>query len=74
MGQQQDGSSNDELDMDDPDDDLDDDLHEPDIDLDIPERAELAQLVCKQPEDLSDDELTHRRIRFGQCMVALMSK
>lgn len=72
--EQQDGNSNDELDMDDSDDDLDDDFHEPDIDLDIPERAELAQLVCKQPEDLSDDELTQRRIRFGECMVALMSK
>ena len=55
-------------------DDLDDDVHEPNIDLDIPERAELAQLVYKQPEDLSDDELTQRRIGFGKCMVALVSK
>lgn len=50
------------MDMDDSDDDLDDDFHKPDI----PERAELAQLVNIQPEDLSDDELTQRRIRFGE--------
>ena len=54
--------------------DLDDDFNEPDIDLDIPERAELAKLVCKQPEDLSENELLERRIQFGECMVALMSE
>ncbi|KAL8745629.1 MAG: hypothetical protein Q9190_002260 [Brigantiaea leucoxantha] len=72
--EQQDGSNNDELDMDDFDDDFDDDFHGPDIHLDIPERAELAQSVCKPPEDLSDDELTQRRIRFKEYMVAPTSK
>ncbi|OQV09690.1 hypothetical protein CLAIMM_13783 [Cladophialophora immunda] len=46
--EQQDGGSSDDVDMDDPDEDLDDGFHRPDIDLDIPERAQLAQLVYKQ--------------------------
>ena len=62
------------MDTDGADGDVDDDFNEPDIDLDIPERAELARLVCKQPEDLSDDELLERRIQFGECIVALISK
>lgn len=54
--------------------DVDDDFDEPDIDLDIQERAELAKLVCKQPDDLRDDELLERRIQMEECMAALMSK
>ena len=74
--EQQDGNNDDDGDMvtDDAGSDLNDDFNEPDIDLDIPERAKLARLVCKQPENLSDDELLERRIQFGECMVALMSK
>ncbi|KAF9269965.1 hypothetical protein L218DRAFT_4953 [Marasmius fiardii PR-910] len=56
------------------DDDSKHDFNEPDIDLDIPERSELARLLCKQPENLSLDELQERRIQAGECMVALSTK
>lgn len=51
----------------------DDDFHEPDIDLEIPERAKLARLVYNQPENLSNNELMEHRVRFGECIVALIS-
>jgi len=80
--QQCDGNTDDDTSMGDVDDDDDDDMsedhrdfaQEPEINLNIPERAELARLACKQPEDLSDEELMERRIQFGEGIVALMSK
>lgn len=32
------------------------------VELRIPERARLAELLCNQPKDLSDEELDERRI------------
>ncbi|WVO16389.1 hypothetical protein L204_104064 [Cryptococcus depauperatus] len=46
----------------------------PDLDIDIPERRELARLLCHQPDTLTYDELLERRIQAGECMVALSSK
>jgi hypothetical protein len=47
---------------------------EPAVDLHIPERAELAQILCKQPEDLSSTALLAVRIRAGELMSILCGK
>ena len=43
----------------------DEDYTAPTVDLRIPERAELARLLCGQPVDLSDEEIRERRIRVA---------
>ncbi|KAH6699577.1 hypothetical protein ACHAQF_009103 [Verticillium nonalfalfae] len=47
---------------------------EPAITLDIPERARLAEIWCKQPSDLNDDEIDQLRIEAIDTMVALCDK
>jgi hypothetical protein len=47
---------------------------EPAIDLQIPERAELAEILCNQAEDLSSTELLELRIRAGELMHILCDK
>ena len=47
---------------------------EPAIDLAIPERHQLAELLCYQPKDLTDKELTRRRNQVIDLMVALCDK
>jgi hypothetical protein len=41
---------------------------------DIPERAQLAEILCNQPEDLSPIELLELRIQATELMVALYGK
>ncbi|KAM0271864.1 hypothetical protein ACHAQH_008964 [Verticillium albo-atrum] len=47
---------------------------EPAIDLDIPERARLAEILCKQPKDLSETEIHQLRIEAIDTMVALCDR
>ncbi|KAF5018492.1 hypothetical protein F66182_9527, partial [Fusarium sp. NRRL 66182] len=47
---------------------------EPEIDVYIPERARLANILCYQPDGLTDDELLERRIEAVQFMVDLCDK
>ena len=47
---------------------------EPTIDLQIPERAQLAEILCKQPGDLTPVQLPGLRIRAAELMVALYDK
>ncbi|RYO82108.1 hypothetical protein DL764_009661 [Monosporascus ibericus] len=47
---------------------------EPVIDVTIPERARLAEIVCYQPDDLTEDEIFQRRIEAINLMVALCDK
>ena len=47
---------------------------EPEIVLDIPERARLAVLLCKQSDKMDDAELLLLRIEVGELMVALTKK
>ncbi|KAF3352302.1 Heat shock protein, putative [Verticillium dahliae VDG1] len=47
---------------------------EPDIDVHIPERARLANILCHQPDGLTDDQLLERRIEAVQLMVDLCDK
>lgn len=47
---------------------------EPHIDLQIPERAQLAEILCHQPHGLSPAELLERRIQVAELMVALCDK
>jgi hypothetical protein len=47
---------------------------EPDIDLQLPERAQLAQILYHQPQDLSAAALLERRIQVAELMVALCDK
>ncbi len=48
----------------------------PEIDLEysVPERAALAHIFCKQPDDLGDEELLELRIRAGEQMATLAGK
>ncbi|KJZ71090.1 hypothetical protein HIM_09509 [Hirsutella minnesotensis 3608] len=46
----------------------------PDIKLHIPERARLAEFLCKQPEHLSFDDFSRLRIEIAELMVDLASK
>jgi hypothetical protein len=45
-----------------------------DIDIQIPERAQLAEILCHQPQDLSPAALLERRIQVAELMVALCDK
>ncbi len=47
---------------------------EPAIDLQIPERAQLAEILCHQPQGLSPTALLERRIQVAELMVALCDK
>ena len=47
---------------------------EPAIDLHIPERAQLAEILCNQPDNLSSTELLELRIQAAELMVVLCGK
>lgn len=47
---------------------------EPGIDLQLPERAQLAEILCKQPQDLNPERSHELRIRAAELMVALCDK
>ncbi|EAQ91198.1 predicted protein [Chaetomium globosum CBS 148.51] len=47
---------------------------EPAIDLQIPERAQFAEILCNQPDNLSSTELLELRIQAAELMVALCGK
>ncbi|KAH8768366.1 FluG domain-containing protein [Diaporthe sp. PMI_573] len=47
---------------------------EPTIDLVIPERARLAELLCYQPDDLSEEEMNKLSIEVVDLYVALCGK
>jgi hypothetical protein len=47
---------------------------EPGVDLHIPERAELAEILCNQPEGLSSNALLALRIQAGELMSILCNK
>ncbi|KAH6981556.1 hypothetical protein BKA56DRAFT_672369 [Ilyonectria sp. MPI-CAGE-AT-0026] len=52
----------------------DEEYIEPAIELNIPERAKLADLICKQPADFTQDEMLQKRIQAIDLIVALYSK
>ncbi|CAH0017227.1 unnamed protein product [Clonostachys rhizophaga] len=47
---------------------------EPVIDVTVPERERLAEILCNQPDDLTEDQTTQRRIESIDLMVALCGK
>jgi len=47
---------------------------EPAIDLQIPERAQLAEILCNQPDNLSSAELLELRVQAAELMVVLCGK
>ncbi|KAK4101194.1 hypothetical protein N658DRAFT_496494 [Parathielavia hyrcaniae] len=47
---------------------------EPAVDLQIPERAMLAEILCNQPANLSSEELLELRIQAAELMVSLCDK
>jgi hypothetical protein len=47
---------------------------EPIIDLHIPERAQLAEILCNQPDDLSSAELLELRIQAAELMIVLCNR
>ncbi|RYO87789.1 hypothetical protein DL766_004613 [Monosporascus sp. MC13-8B] len=47
---------------------------EPAVDLQIPERAKLAEILCNQPDNLSSAELLELRIQAAELMVVLCDK
>ncbi len=47
---------------------------EPAIDLQIPEHAQLAEILCNQPDNLSSPELLELRIQAAKLMVVVCSK
>ncbi len=47
---------------------------EPAIDLAIPERARLAEILCHQPDNLSDEEMAKLSIEVVDLYVALCGK
>ena len=55
-------------------DDEEEEYVEPTVDLQIPERAQLAEILCSQPDDLSSTELLELRIQAVEVMVALCDK
>lgn len=50
------------------------DYIQPPIELHIPERARLAEILCHHPENLSSGELQSLRVEATQLMTALCSK
>ncbi|KAK4116055.1 FluG domain-containing protein [Canariomyces notabilis] len=55
-------------------DEEEDEYVEPAIDLHIPERAQLAKILCSQPDNLTSAELLELRIKAAELMVTLCSK
>ncbi|KAK2477167.1 hypothetical protein H9L39_12391 [Fusarium oxysporum f. sp. albedinis] len=47
---------------------------EPVIDVHVPERARLANILCHQPDGLTEDQILKRRVEAIQLMVALCDK
>ncbi|KAK4249237.1 hypothetical protein C7999DRAFT_39654 [Corynascus novoguineensis] len=47
---------------------------EPAINLQIPERAQLAEILCKQAQDLSPEQFHELRIQAAELMVSLCDK
>lgn len=47
---------------------------EPAVDLQIPERAQLTEILCNQPDNLSSAELLELRIQAAELMVILYGK
>ncbi|KAL2192266.1 hypothetical protein P885DRAFT_79989 [Corynascus similis CBS 632.67] len=47
---------------------------EPAIDLQIPERAQLAEILCNRPNNLSPEKLLELRIQAAKLMVTLCGK
>ena len=47
---------------------------EPAIDLVIPERARLAEILCHQPDNLSDEEMARLSVEVVELYVALCGK
>ncbi|KAH8762061.1 hypothetical protein F5883DRAFT_677840 [Diaporthe sp. PMI_573] len=47
---------------------------EPAVDLYIPERAQLADILCSQPDDLSHAELLELRIQAAELIIALCGR
>ncbi|RTE82071.1 hypothetical protein BHE90_003350 [Fusarium euwallaceae] len=47
---------------------------EPIINVSIPERAKLAEILCYQPDNLGNDDLVQRRIEVIELMVSLRDK
>ncbi|KFA50735.1 hypothetical protein S40293_10099 [Stachybotrys chartarum IBT 40293] len=47
---------------------------EPTIDLSVPKRAQLAEILCHQPDVLTDDAILQRRIQVIDLMVTLCDK
>ncbi|KAL6354147.1 hypothetical protein LRP88_12481 [Fusarium phalaenopsidis] len=51
-----------------------DEYLEPVIDVTVPEREKLAEILCHQPDDLTEDQIAQRRIDSIDLMVALCGK
>lgn len=51
-----------------------DEYAEPAIDIQIPERARLAKILCHQPDSWTDEEIWQRRIEAIGLMVALCDR
>ncbi|WAO97273.1 Hypothetical protein NCS54_01499300 [Fusarium falciforme] len=47
---------------------------EPDINVTIFERAALAEIFCRQPDGLTEDQIFERKIKAVNLMVALCDK
>lgn len=47
---------------------------EPAMDLQVPECAQLAEILCNQPDNLSPAELLELRIQAAELMVVLCGK
>ncbi|KAK4096626.1 hypothetical protein N658DRAFT_501359 [Parathielavia hyrcaniae] len=55
-------------------DESEDEYVEPAVDLQLPERAKLAQILCNQPDNLSSFGLLELRIQAAELMVVLCDK
>ncbi|KAL8398621.1 hypothetical protein RB596_005954 [Gaeumannomyces avenae] len=53
---------------------VEEEYEEPKVELDIPERARLAEIWCNQSDSWSDDEILHHRIEVIDLMVSLCNK
>ncbi|KAL8310446.1 hypothetical protein RB597_010330 [Gaeumannomyces tritici] len=53
---------------------VEEEYEEPKVELDIPERARLAEIWCDQPNNWSDDEILRHRIEAIDLMVSLCNK
>ncbi|RFU72177.1 domain containing [Trichoderma arundinaceum] len=53
---------------------MEEEYKEPEINLAIPERARLAEILCHQPDDWTSEEIHRHRIESVDLMVALCDK